>query len=83
MMSFYAMSFEAVMGMPTRRFWFLNSCIPRIMSERELRQIDVLVCTQSSENYAGHRQRLIIEMGTIAISNEADPDAMSTLAALA
>lgn len=67
------MSYEEVMGMPIRTFWFMNTNIERIQAQKDMRSLTVAVCGQGGGEAAQEfRQRLVIEAGT-AVKLRFDP----------
>lgn len=74
--------------MKSSMFWALESCIPRIMSEMELRQIGVHQAAASSEACQEQKKNLILQMGEVYVVERtrmvmAEPGALEKLRALA
>lgn len=60
------MSYEEVMAMPVRTFWFMNQNIERIQAQKDMRSLTVAVCGQGGGEAAREfRQKLVIEAGTV------------------
>lgn len=60
------MSYEEVLAMPVRTFWFMNSNIDRIQAQKDMRSLTVAVCGQGGGEAAQtFRERLVIEAGTV------------------
>ncbi|MCL2874778.1 MAG: hypothetical protein FWF12_00490 [Betaproteobacteria bacterium] len=59
------MSYEEVMRMPIRTFWFMNSNIERIQAQKDMRSLTVAVCGQGGETAQQFHERLIVEAGTV------------------
>lgn len=60
------MSYEEVMAIPVRTFWFMNSNIDRIQAQKDMRSLTVAVCGQGGGEAAQtFRDRLVIEAGTV------------------
>lgn len=62
-MHFYSLSDEQILRMPVRRFWVLEAQINRILSERDLRLINVDRASGSQEQMSQVIDRLIFEIG--------------------
>ena len=67
---FYAVSPDAVLETPIRRFWFMNGCIERIMAQLDLRALTVAAASQSGEGAKQYREKLCLDMGEIYVMNE-------------
>lgn len=60
------MSYEEVLAMPVRTFWFMNSNIDRVQAQKDMRSLTVAVCGQGGGEAAQtFRERLVIEAGTV------------------
>lgn len=60
------MSYEEVMALPVRTFWFMNQNIERIQAQKDMRSLTVAVCGQGGGEAAQEfRQKLVIEAGTV------------------
>lgn len=60
------MSYEEVMRLPVKAFWFLNATIDRIQAQKDMRALTVAACSQADkEAKQSYRERLIVEVGTI------------------
>lgn len=64
-MHFYSQSYRQVMDLPIKTFWLMSNNIERISAQQDLRSLTVAVCGQGGEAAHEHRQRLILEVGTI------------------
>ena len=62
-MSFYRIGYTDVMALPVRTFWMMNGNIERICAERDLRQLQLMLGTQSQDNLSDVQSRLLEEMG--------------------
>jgi hypothetical protein len=63
----YGLSWEAVMEMPIKRFWFMSNMIQRLWAERDLRQVQLLAFAGSKDGYEAATKSLIEERGTIYV----------------
>lgn len=64
-MHYYSQSYSEMMGLPIKTFWLMSNSIERISAQQDLRSLTVAVCGQGEEAAHDHRQRLILEVGTI------------------
>jgi len=85
---FYSISPEAVLNMKTSMFWAMESCIPRIMSESELRQIGIHQSVTSADALQEQKKNLVLQMGEVYVVERtrvvmAEPGALDKLRALA
>lgn len=65
-MSFYGVSYEALLATPIKTFWFMNQCIERIRAQNDMRALSVAVCGQGGGEAAQeYRKRLVIEQGDV------------------
>lgn len=74
--------------MPSRLFWALDSCIPRVLSEQDLRHISVIQATQTQEAMTSHRENLSLQLGEVyqverSAMVQAEPGALNRLRQLA
>lgn len=51
------------MDLPIRTFWLMNSSIGRLLAEKDLRTIPVLMSRNGGGNLESVRRNLILEMG--------------------
>lgn len=61
------MSFDEVMNLSIKRFWFLANQIERLRAEKDLRQIQLLASVGSTEAYKTARDYLKDQMGEIYV----------------
>lgn len=78
-MHFYRISDEAVMAMPSRRFWFMEKQISRIRAESDLRSINVAQAVNTTDAFESATERLVLDLGETtqvqrAIRVKGDPD---------
>jgi hypothetical protein len=59
------MKFRDVMRMPLKTFWLYSKNIDRILSEVDLRQLQLVASATSSEAYGSMQDRLRQQMGMI------------------
>lgn len=52
--------------MPLRHFWFLNKQIDRLNAEDDMRQLNLIVATNSSEGIQQIQELLNKQIGTVA-----------------
>lgn len=65
-LNFYQLgSYQAVLALPIRTFWMLSRNIDRILAERDLRQIEVIVKSQATEGIQSLMTDLKKQMGTV------------------
>lgn len=78
------MSYREVMEMPLRAFWTYNGSVDRIRAEAELRQLQVLAASQSSEAFKEVAAALKEELKTpvVVIDNRRDENATEKLKAI-
>ena len=55
------------MNLPIKTFWLMNSSINRILAQRDMRDLTVAMCCQGSEAANDYREKLILEVGTVAL----------------
>lgn len=60
------------MGTPIKTFWLLNGNIDRISAQGDIRRLTVAACSQGGEAATAHRERLVLEIGTV-VKLEVDP----------
>lgn len=53
------------MSLPVKTFWLLHDSIDRISAKSDMRSLTVASCSQSGESATSHRERLILEIGTM------------------
>lgn len=70
--------------MPLRAFWVFNGAVNRIQAEKDLRQLQLLGASQSSEAFTELHEALNKELGqpTVVIDNTSDGDAIEKLKGL-
>jgi hypothetical protein len=49
-----------------RRFWLFHANVDRISAQKDMRALTVSACSQSGPMANEYRQKLIVEVGTIA-----------------
>lgn len=90
-MHFYSMSYEEMLALPIKMFWFMNASIDRINAQQDVRALSVAVGGQSGEMATGHREQLVLEIGTVvtviddpikAASSEFDKAGLAELKAM-
>lgn len=59
------MKFQDVMRLPLKTFWLYSKNIDRILSEVDLRQLQLVASATSSEAYGSMQERLHKQMGMI------------------
>jgi hypothetical protein len=59
------MKFQDVMRMPLKTFWLYSKNIDRILSEVDLRQLQLVASATSSEAYGSMQDRLRQQMGMV------------------
>ncbi len=65
-MHFYSLSYDGLLAVPIKTFWFMNQCIDRIEAHKDMRSLSVAVCGQGGGQAAQqHRERLVIEAGDV------------------
>lgn len=65
-MHFYSQTYEAMLALPLKTFWLLNTNIDRIQAQKDARSLNVARISQTAGDAPGHfRQQLVIEAGTI------------------
>ena len=69
-MHFYGMSYQETMDMPVKAFWRLNEQVRRVMSEKDMRLLSVMIHSQSAEAAKEYRGYLQQEMGEITVKEE-------------
>lgn len=55
------------MSLPIRVFWLLNSNIPRLMAERDLRLLGVTASSHTTQAITEIRETLAIELGEVMV----------------
>lgn len=60
------------MSLPIKAFWLMNDSIDRISAKSDMRSLTLAACSQSQESATSHRERLILEVGTM-VKMEVDP----------
>lgn len=73
-MHFYGQSHGDVMRLPIKTFWLMNDSIDRIMAQKDMRALTVAVCGQNGEAAQEHRERLVLEVGAVAKTDENQRD---------
>lgn len=90
-MHFYSMGYEEMLALPIKTFWFMNASIDRINAQQDVRALSVAVSGQSGEMAVGHREQLVLEIGTVvtviddpvkAASSELDKTGLAELKAM-
>lgn len=71
-MHFYSIGYTDLLALPIRVFWFMNSQIDRIAAQKDMRSLNVAVCSMGGEAATNHRERLILEIGSIVTAKN-DP----------
>jgi hypothetical protein len=64
-MRFYGLSYEEMLALPIKMFWFMNAQIDRINAQHDMRALEVTMCSQSGEMAVGHHEKLVLEVGTV------------------
>lgn len=64
-MRFYGLTYAELMATPIKTFWFMNASIDRINAQEDMRSLSVAVCSQGGEIALNHRERLVLEIGTV------------------
>ena len=59
------MGYGEVMNLPIRTFWMLNSNVPRILAEMDMRSLQVAMNAQSAEGSREFLDHLKIELGDV------------------
>ena len=82
------MSYQNVMSIPIKTFWYMSGSIRRLMAEKDLRALSVSMASQSGEGAKECQERLVLEMGVIVkspigVNLERDEDGFLELKALA
>ena len=67
MLAEYSLSFDELMDLSIRRFWFIANMIERIRAEKDLRQIQLMASVGSPEAYKAARDFLLDQMGQIYV----------------
>lgn len=67
MLAEYGLSFDELMNLSIKRFWFLANMIERLRAEKDLRQIQLLAAVGSQEGYKAMTDRLQEQMGQIFV----------------
>lgn len=69
------------MDMPLRAFWVFNANVSRLQAELDIRLLNVLASSQSSDGYQDHMSSLRQECGTpvVSIDNRRDENATEKL----
>lgn len=49
-----------------RRFWMFHENVDRISAQKDMRSLTVAACSQSGQAATDYRQKLVIEIGTVA-----------------
>lgn len=65
MLAFYGVSFGELMELPIKTFWLMNDSIDRISAKSDMRSLTIAACSQSGESATSHRERLVLEVGTM------------------
>ncbi|OWZ90347.1 hypothetical protein B9J07_27550 [Sinorhizobium sp. LM21] len=63
----YSLSFDELMNLSIRRFWFIANMIERLRAEKDLRQIQLMASVGSPEAYKSAREFLQEQMGQIYV----------------
>jgi hypothetical protein len=66
-MAEYSMSFDELMALPIKRFWFLANQVDRIRAERDLRQLQMLGSATSLEAYKMANEHLNGQVGQVYV----------------
>lgn len=74
--------------MSSRLFWAMESCIPRVLSELDLRRIGVMQAVQSEKAMTEQRKNLVLQLGEVYVIErqqlvQAEKGALQKLKALA
>lgn len=62
------------MGMPIRTFWLLAQNIERVAAASDLRALSVALAGQGGEQTKEFQERLILEMGALAVEERGVQD---------
>jgi hypothetical protein len=68
----YSLSFDELMNLSIRRFWFIANMIERLRAEKDLRQIQLMASVGSVEAYKSAREFLQEQMGQIYVLDIGD-----------
>lgn len=66
------MSYTEVMSLPIKTFWLMSSSVDRIMAQKDIRALTVAVLSQGGDAAKDHRERLVLEVGTV-VKQDSDP----------
>lgn len=64
-MKTFGMSFEGMLELTPRRFWFLHNQIDRIRAEEQMLQLQILGAAQSGEGYKSALEGLTSQLGQV------------------
>lgn len=67
------MSYREVMSLPIRAFWLMNSCVGRLLAEKDLRSLVVQQGRHGGELMTEIREHLTVEMGDVGKLEINDP----------
>jgi hypothetical protein len=66
-MKTYSMSFEDVLALTPRRFWFLHNQVDRLRAEEQMLQLQILGSVQSGEGYETALKGLTTQLGQVYV----------------
>lgn len=72
------MGHAEMMALPVRTFWFMNATIDRVNAQKDMRSLSVAVCAEGGERATNHRERLVLEIGTIVTITDNPMSAANT-----
>lgn len=68
-MRFYGLSATETLGLPIKTFWLLDSNIPRVRAEEDLRAMRIQAGTQNPKGYEELANNLAKEIGTVVVAD--------------
>jgi hypothetical protein len=73
----FGLSWETVMAMPLKRFWFMSNMVERLWAERDLRQVQLMASVGSQDGFTTVLENLKKERGTIYVWEQSLPTKLS------
>lgn len=83
MMAFYGLTDDQILQMPIKRFWLLNSNLPRIQAADHRMMLSTIACARHGELISSRGSELDDVVGTVIVADAPrDRDAIKKLKAL-
>lgn len=72
----FGFTWEAVMVMPIKRFWFMSNMVERLWAERDLRQVQLMASVGNGESFTAVIENLKKEKGIVFVWEQTAPEVL-------